>query len=62
MQIYEVKESLAGMSVAEVAEIEAFIQDMKSDRAAAPVKGMSFEEAAQHVRTDYTHLLHKLSQ
>ena len=62
MQVYEAKESLASMSAAEVAEIEAFIQDLKSDHSAAPTKGISFEEAAEHVRTDYAHLLHKLSQ
>lgn len=62
MQVEEVKEKIASMTVAELAEVEAFIQEVRSDRAATPTNSASFEEAAEHVRTDYAHLLHKLSQ
>ena len=65
MQVEELKERIITMSAAELAEIEAFIHDLINDRndPAVPGKqGVSFEEAAAHVRTDYAHLLHKLSQ
>ena len=65
MQVEELKERISTMSAAELAEIEAFIRDLMNDRndAAMPDKqGISFEDAATHVRTDYAHLLHKLSQ
>ena len=35
-------------------------QKPEMDRASQP--SMSFDEAAEHVRSDYSHLLHKLSQ
>jgi hypothetical protein len=65
MQVEELKEKISTMSAAELAEIEAFVRDLLNDRndPAVPVKqGISFEDAAAHVRTDYAHLLHKLSQ
>ena len=65
MQVEELKERISTMPVSELAQIEAFIRDLMHDRndQAAPEKqGSSFEQAAKHVRTDYAHLLHKLSQ
>ena len=65
MHVEELKERISTMAAAELAEIEAFIHDLKNDRKNPEVlekQGFSFEEAAAHVRTDYAHLLHKLSQ
>ncbi len=65
MQVEELKEKISTMSAAELAEIEAFIHDLMNDRSdpgVLPKQGISFEEASEHVRTDYAHLLHKLSQ
>jgi flagellar biosynthesis chaperone FliJ len=62
MQVKKIKEQIATMSASELAEVEAFIHELRSDRATAPKKIISFEEAAEHVRTDYAHLLHRLSQ
>lgn len=62
MQVEELKEKIASTTDAELAEVEAFILGLRNDRAAVPIKHPTFEEAAEHVRTDYAHLLHKLSQ
>ena len=65
MQVEELKEKISTMSAAELADIDAFIRDLMIDRNDLTVtakQGVSFEEAAAHVRTDYSHLLHKLSQ
>lgn len=62
MQVEEFKQKITTLSDSELTEVETFIQRVKIDRATAPKKGVSFEEAAEHVRTDYAHLLHKLSQ
>ena len=65
MQVQEIKESIATMSAAELAEVEAFIRGLMADRGMAEVssaQNVSFEDAAKHVRTDYVHLLQRLSQ
>lgn len=64
MQVQELKEQIATMSAAELAEVEAFIHDLlnRDQVPETPNRVISFEEAAEHVRTDYKHLLKKLSQ
>lgn len=65
MEVQEVNERIAVMSAAELAEVKAFVHELLSERSQAdqsPDRGISFEEASEHVRTDYAHLLHKLSQ
>lgn len=65
MDVQEVKQRIAAMSATELAEVESFIHDLMSDRdpdATSSGQDVSFEEAAAHVRTSYSHLLHKLSQ
>ena len=55
----EIKESLKTLTPAELLELKQAVDEIC---AATPKKSASFEEAAEHVRTDYAHLLHKLSQ
>jgi hypothetical protein len=65
MQLREIKETIATLSVVELADVETFIHDLMQarDKGLEPsAPSISFEEAAAHVRTDYAHLLHKLSQ
>ncbi len=62
MQVEELKKKITTMSDSELTEVEDFIQEVRIDRAATPKKSASFEEAAEHVRSDYAQLLHKLSQ
>jgi hypothetical protein len=65
MDVQEVKQRIATMTAAELAEVESFIHVLMSDRdsvATPSGQDVSFEEAAAHVRTGYSHLLHKLSQ
>jgi hypothetical protein len=45
-----------------VEELRALILSEKPEMADNSQRAMSFEEAAGHVRSDYSHLLHKLSQ
>jgi hypothetical protein len=40
---------------------QGFISSQKQTEAITP-RSTSFEEAAEHVRRDYSHLLHRLSQ
>ncbi len=62
MQVEELKGKIATLSVAELAEVEAFVQELMNDRVITSKRGLSFEAAADHVRSNYAHLLHKLSQ
>jgi hypothetical protein len=62
MHVEEFKQKITTLSDSELTEVEIFIQRIRDDRAATPQRNVSFEEAAEHVRTDYAHLLHKLSQ
>lgn len=62
MQVEEFKQKITTLSDSELTEVENFIQRVRNDRAAYTPIRVSFEEAAEHVRTDYAHLLHKLSQ
>lgn len=64
MNVQAVKNQIAEMTATELADVEAFIHGLLSDRnqADSTQPGLTFEEAAHHVRSDYKHLLHKLSQ
>jgi prefoldin subunit 5 len=45
-----------------VEKLQAAMSAVKPESDRAPKTCMSFEEAAESVRSDYSHLLHKLSQ
>jgi uncharacterized alkaline shock family protein YloU len=66
MSMTEVKDQIANMSAAEVAEVQAYVREvMAKYEAGADIparESLSFDEAAEHVRSNYRHLLHKLSQ
>lgn len=62
MQVEEFKQKITTLSDSELTEVETFIQRVRNDRAATPPASVSFEEASEHVRNDYPHLLHQLSQ
>lgn len=62
MQVEEFKQKITALSDSELTEVENFIQRVRNDRTATPPANISFEDAAEHVRNNYAHLLHKLSQ
>lgn len=65
MEVQEMNEKIATLSVAELIEVEAFIRDLKNHRiddSARSKRRLSFEEATNEVHTEYAHLLRKLSQ
>lgn len=65
MEVQEMKDQIATLSVTELTEVEAFIRDLKNHRdgdSACSKRRISFEEAANEVHTEYAHLLRKLSQ
>ena len=65
MRVNEIKASIATMSEAELAEVEAYIRELLADRSKMESKSaqnVSFEDAASHVRAYYTQLLKRLSQ